>query len=205
MARGRIRQPEPSVNQEGIIPVPQRDETAKCGDVVFIENDGSIGAMEEKIEVKVGKLLAEKGLTLAVAESCTGGLVGHLLTNVPGSSEYFRGGVVAYAYGAKERLLGVRHKTLYEFGAVSEQTAREMARGARSALGADIGLSVTGIAGPGGGMVNKPVGLTWAAVSARDGFWMERNVWDGDREGNKTASAIGALALLLKVLEMNIE
>jgi PncC family amidohydrolase len=172
---------------------------------VFIENDGSIGAMEEKIEVKVGKLLAEKGLTLAVAESCTGGLVGHLLTNVPGSSEYFRGGVVAYAYGAKERLLGVRHKTLYEFGAVSEQTAREMARGARSALGADIGLSVTGIAGPGGGMVNKPVGLTWAAVSARDGFWVERNVWDGDREGNKTASAVGALALLLKVLEMNIE
>ncbi|NOR89444.1 MAG: nicotinamide-nucleotide amidohydrolase family protein [Anaerolineales bacterium] len=205
MARGRIRQPEPSVNQEGIILVSQRDETAKCGDVVFIENDGSIGAMEEKIEVKVGKLLVEKGLTLAVAESCTGGLVGHLLTNVPGSSEYFRGGVVAYAYGAKERLLGVRHKTLYEFGAVSEQTAREMARGARSALGADIGLSVTGIAGPGGGMVNKPVGLTWAAVSARDGFWMERNVWDGDREGNKTASAIGALALLLKVLEMNIE
>jgi PncC family amidohydrolase len=112
---------------------------------------------------------------------------------------------VAYAYGAKERLLGVRHKTLYEFGAVSEQTAREMARGARSAFSADIGLSVTGIAGPGGGLPDKPVGLTWAAVSARDGFWVERNVWDGDRAGNKSASAVGALALLLKVLEMNIE
>jgi|LGVF01.1.fsa_nt_gb PncC family amidohydrolase len=187
------------------MPVPQREEKADNGYDVYIKSDGSIGAMEEKIEVKVGRLLREKGLTLAVAESCTGGLVGHLLTNVPGSSEYFRGGVVAYAYGAKERLLGVRHKTLYEFGAVSEQTAREMARGARGALSTDIGLSVTGIAGPGGGMPDKPVGLTWAAVSARDGYWVERNVWDGDREGNKSASAVGALALLLKVLEMNIE
>lgn len=185
--------------------VTHRDEIADCGDDVYIESDGSSGVMEEQIEVKVGRLLREKGLTLAVAESCTGGLVGHLLTNVPGSSEYFRGGVVAYAYGAKERLLGVRHKTLYEFGAVSEQTAREMARGARNALSADIGLSVTGIAGPGGGMVDKPVGLAWAAVSAREGDWVERNVWDGDREDNKSASAVGALALLLKVLEMNIE
>lgn len=187
------------------MPVSQSDVTVDCGNDVYIERDGSIGVMEEQIEVKVGKLLHEKGLTLAVAESCTGGLVGHLITNVPGSSEYFRGGIVAYAYGAKERLLGVRHKTLYEFGAVSEQTAREMARGARRALSADIGLSVTGIAGPGGGMPDKPVGLTWAVVSAREGDWAERNVWDGDREGNKSASAIGALALLLKVLEMNIE
>lgn len=205
MARRSIRQPQPSVNHEGIMPVLQIDETIDCGDDVYIESDGSIRVMEEQIEVEVGRLLHEKGLTLAVAESCTGGLVGHLLTNVPGSSEYFRGGVVAYAYGAKERLLGVRHKTLYEFGAVSEQTAREMARGARSAFSADIGLSVTGIAGPGGGLPDKPVGLTWAAVSARDGFWVERNVWDGDRAGNKSASAVGALALLLKVLEMNIE
>lgn len=187
------------------MPVPQRDETVDCGDDAYIDSNGSFGVMEEQIEVKVGRLLREKGLTLAVAESCTGGLVGHLLTNVSGSSDYFRGGVVAYAYGAKERLLGVRHKTLYDFGAVSEQTAREMARGARSALSADIGLSVTGIAGPGGGMPDKPVGLTWAAVSARDGYWVERNVWDGDRDGNKSASAVGALALLLKVLEMEIE
>ena len=161
--------------------------------------------MEEQIEVKVGRLLHEKGLTLAVAESCTGGLVGHLLTNVPGSSEYFLGGVVAYAYGAKERLLGVRHKTLYEFGAVSEQTAREMARGARRALSADIGLSVTGIAGPGGGLPEKPVGLAWAAVSARESDWVERSLWDGDRDGNKRASAVGALTLLIKVLETGID
>ncbi len=94
------------------MPGSQSDLTVNFRDDVYIECDGSIGVMEEQIEVKVGRLLHEKGLTLAVAESCTGGLVGHLITNVPGSSEYFRGGVVAYAYGAKERLLGVRHKTL---------------------------------------------------------------------------------------------
>ncbi len=100
-----------------------------------------------------------------MAESCTGGLVGHRITDVPGSSTYFLGGVIAYAYEAKERLLDVRHATLYEHGAVSEQTALEMARGARRVLGADIGIAVTGIAGPGGGLPDKPVGTTWVAVS----------------------------------------
>jgi PncC family amidohydrolase len=152
------------------------------------------------LEEQVGQHLARHRLTLAVAESCTGGLVGHRLTNVPGSSAYFIGGVVAYAYDAKERLLGVSHNTLYDFGAVSEPTAREMARGARRVLGTDLGLSVTGIAGPGGGLPGKPVGLTWVALSARDVEDARQFVWDGDREANKRQSAEAALQLVLEYL-----
>jgi PncC family amidohydrolase len=157
--------------------------------------------MSETLEVRVGKRLSEAGLTLAVAESCTGGLIGHRITNVAGSSEYFLGGVIAYAYEAKERLLNVRHGTLYEFGAVSEQTASEMARGARRAFGADIGIAVTGIAGPGGGLPDKPVGTTWVSVSSRDGEWTQHHQWDGDRDENKIASVDATLELLLKVLD----
>ncbi len=156
--------------------------------------------MPESIEERVGKRLTEAGLTLAVAESCTGGLIGHRITDVPGSSTYFLGGVIAYAYEAKERLLGVRHSTLYEYGAVSEQTAGEMARGARRVVGADIGIAVTGIAGPSGGLPDKPVGTTWVAVSTRDREWTERHQWDGNRDENKAASVDAALELLLQVL-----
>jgi PncC family amidohydrolase len=157
--------------------------------------------MAEKLEEAVGALLMEKKLTLALGESCTGGLIGHRLTNVSGSSEYFLGGVVAYAYDAKERLLDVKHNTLYEYGAVSPETAVEMARGARRALGADIGVSVTGIAGPGGGLPGKPVGLVYIALSARDAERVERFVWDSDREGNKAHSAEAALKILKEYLE----
>src|SRR3990172_43635 len=153
------------------------------------------------LETIVGQLLTQYKLTLAVAESCTGGLVGHRLTNVPGSSTYFLGGVVAYAYDAKEDLLGVSHNTLYDHGAVSEETAREMARGVRRALGADIGVSVTGIAGPGGGMPDKPVGLTWVALSTREGEHAKRFVWDGDRITNKEKSAEAALEVVREYLE----
>ncbi len=160
--------------------------------------------MAEPLEIRVGQALLARGLTLALGESCTGGLVGHRLTQVPGSSAYFLGGVVAYAYEAKERLLGVRHQTLYDHGAVSRETALEMARGARAAFGADLGLSVTGIAGPGGGLPDKPVGLTWIAISARDGEWTEDHVWNGDRDANKRESAEAALALLQHVLESGL-
>lgn len=156
--------------------------------------------MTEPLEALVGQALRRQGLTLALAESCTGGLIGHRLTNVPGSSDYFLGGIVAYAYDAKERLLGVHHRTLYEHGAVSRETALEMARGARIALGADIGLSVTGIAGPTGGLPGKPVGLTWIALSTRDDERAESYVWQGDRESNKAESAEAALAFLLRAL-----
>jgi len=156
--------------------------------------------MTDKLEEVVGRLLIDKKLTLALGESCTGGLIGHQITNVPGSSEYFLGGVIAYAYEAKERLLEVKHNTLYEHGAVSPETAIEMARGARRALGADIGVSATGIAGPGGGMPGKPVGLVYIALSARDFERVERFVWDNDREGNKALSAEAALRMLQEYL-----
>jgi nicotinamide-nucleotide amidase len=140
-------------------------------------------------------------LTLGCAESCTGGLIGHRLTNVSGSSAYFLGGVVAYAYDVKERILGVNHNTLYDHGAVSEPTAREMARGARRVLGVDLAVSVTGIAGPGGGLPGKPVGLTWIGLSAREYEDARSFVWDGDREANKAQSAEAALAMVVEYLK----
>lgn len=152
--------------------------------------------MTLELEAQIGQMLAARKLTLAVAESCTGGLVGHRLTNVPGSSAYFLGGVIAYAYEAKERLLDVPHNTLYEHGAVSEETVRAMARGVRRALGADIGVAVTGIAGPGGGLPGKPVGLVWIALSARETEIAQHFVWDADRLGNKELSAEAALELV---------
>lgn len=155
----------------------------------------------EKLEVIVGQMLADRKLKLATAESCTGGLVGHRITNVPGSSGYFEGGIIAYSYEAKERSLGVHHDTLYEHGAVSAETALEMARGARKALGTDIGLAVTGIAGPGGGLPGKPVGLVYIALSARTYERVEHFVWDSDRDGNKLYSSEAALAMLKEFLE----
>lgn len=158
--------------------------------------------MEESIEAQVGVLLRQSGLKLVVAESCTGGLVGHRLTNIAGSSEYYLGSITAYAYEAKERLLGVNHDTLLRYGAVSRETALEMARGARNALAGDftlekiIGVSVTGIAGPGGGMPNKPVGLVWAGMSSPQGDWAWRYQWNGDRIQNKELSAQAALELI---------
>lgn len=142
----------------------------------------------------------ERGLTLGLAESCTGGLIGHRLTNVPGSSEYFLGGIVAYSYEAKKSLLGVRPDTLISFGAVSEQTAREMAQGVRRALCADIGVAVTGIAGPGGATPDKPLGLTWIALCAPDFEQAEHYIWAGDRVSNKAQSAEAALRLIERYL-----
>lgn len=155
---------------------------------------------EERIESVIGEMLRSRGLTLSLAESCTGGLLGHRLTNVPGSSDYFVGGVVAYSYDAKERVLGVLHDTLYDHGAVSEQTALEMARGARRLFGTDVALSVTGIAGPGGGMPDKPVGLVYIALSARDQEACHRFAWGDDRGANKAHSAQAALELLVAYL-----
>jgi PncC family amidohydrolase len=154
----------------------------------------------DPIEKTVGEFLRSRGLTLSVAESCTGGLLGHQLTNIPGSSDYFVGGVVAYSYEAKERILDVRHDTLFDYGAVSEHTAREMARGVRRLFGTDLALSVTGIAGPGGGMPDKPVGLVYIALSARDRDICHRFLWEGDREENKAYSAQAALEMLLAYL-----
>ncbi len=162
--------------------------------------------MNTQLEVLIGAKLKQHGLKLAVAESCTGGLIGHRVTNIPGASEYYLGSVTAYAYEAKERLLGVSRATLLEHGAVSRETVLEMACGVRRALGGDdgfaqtVGLSISGIAGPGGGMPGKPVGLVWIGLSLPEGDQAREFFENGSRIENKEASADHALELLLKAL-----
>jgi PncC family amidohydrolase len=153
------------------------------------------------LELMVGNLLRARGIKLATAESCTGGLIGDLITNVPGSSDYYLGGVVAYAYEAKVALLGVSWDTLQTYGAVSRETVLEMARGVRKALSADISVSVSGIAGPSGGLPNKPVGTTWIGFSIPEGEWARVYCFDGNRENNKASSAKAALQIILDYLE----
>lgn len=157
--------------------------------------------MDKPLEVIVGEMLLMHNLWLATAESCTGGLVGHLITNVSGSSSYYRGGVVSYANEAKVRLLGVNPETLEKFGAVSEQAVLEMARGVRKALNADIGISVSGIAGPTGGTPQKPVGTVWIGLSASNGELVNHDVWKGDRVAIKEQSAQAALRLVVEYLQ----
>lgn len=139
----------------------------------------------------------ERGLTVATAKSCTGGLVAKLITDVPGSSGYFRGGIVAYANETKERLLGVPAELIAAHGAVSAQVARSMALAAVAATGAALAVAVTGVSGPGGGSKAKPVGLTYVAVAHPGGIDVRRYVWAGDRAANREASARSALELLL--------
>jgi nicotinamide-nucleotide amidase len=153
------------------------------------------------LQVLVGELLLQRGLQLAVAESCTGGLISHLITNVAGSSTYYLGGVTSYANKAKVRLLEVNPGTLEKFGAVSAETAREMARGIRLALAADIGISVTGIAGPTGGTAEKPVGTVWIGLSTPDEEYARHYLWSGTRLAIKTQSAQAALNLLVEYLQ----
>ena len=157
--------------------------------------------MQQLIEIILGDLLRQRKLTLATAESCTGGLVASRITDVPGSSEYFLGGIVAYAYEVKVALLDVSWDTLQAYGAVSKETVIEMARGARTALGADVAVSVSGIAGPGGEMPGKPVGTTWIGLSTVTGDLARKFVWDGDRLKNKSLSADAALQFVLDYLE----
>ena len=152
------------------------------------------------LEELVGRLLTEQGLTIAVAESCTGGLIAHQLTNVPGSSAYFMGGVVAYANEVKERVLGVSGETLSAHGAVSEECAREMARGARRLFDTDVAISSTGIAGPAGGTPQKPVGLVYVALAAQGFERCERYLWQGDRLENKRSTSEAALEMLRQYL-----
>lgn len=149
----------------------------------------------------VGRMLREARLTLAVAESCTGGLLAHYLTNVPGSSNYFLGGVIAYANEVKEQLLGVPSEVIEQHGAVSWQTALAMARGVSRLLRADVALSITGIAGPTGSTPDKPVGLVYLGlVVADDERWAEHRC-SGTRLENKESFARAALAMLCEYLE----
>jgi PncC family amidohydrolase len=156
------------------------------------------------LEIQVGRLLQKRRLKLVLAESCTGGLLGSRITDVPGSSEYFLGGVVAYAYEAKVDLLNVSWDTLNTKGAVSRETVLEMARGIRARLKGDIAVSVSGIAGPGGGTAEKPVGTTWIGLVTTDGEWAKVFYFPGDREENKAFAVDAALGLLKDYLQGNL-
>jgi PncC family amidohydrolase len=156
--------------------------------------------MTQPREIYLGQILSESGLWLAVAESFTGGLLGHLITNVPGSSSYFRGGVVAYANEVKMGMLRVSAATLDNYGAVSKETVLEMARGVREALKTDIGLSVSGIAGPDGGSDKKPVGTVWIGLSSMEMENAEKFIFSGDRHKVKEQAANMALQLVIDYL-----
>ena len=146
---------------------------------------------------RVAAVCRERGVRLGTAESCTGGLVGHVITEVPGSSDYFAGALVTYANELKVGLADVPEAVLEAHGAVSAQVAKAMAEGARRRLGVDVAVAVTGVAGPDGGSDAKPVGLTYVAVADVDGDDVRRFVWDSDRTGNKRLSAAAALELVV--------
>jgi nicotinamide-nucleotide amidase len=149
-----------------------------------------------RLEADVLRRLARRKQTLALAESCTGGCLAHRLTNVPGASTVFLGGVVAYSNAAKQKFLGVRMKTLTARGAVSEAVAREMAEGARRKFGADFALGITGIAGPGGGTKARPVGTVFIALAGAFGSLVEHRLNAYERKRFKDVTARQALALL---------
>jgi nicotinamide-nucleotide amidase len=156
------------------------------------------GVNDETMEVAVGIALRERGATIAVAESCTGGLVASRITDVSGSSDYMLGGVVAYANEIKQRVLGVPAEVLAEHGAVSEETALAMAVGVRDLMGADYGLATTGIAGPTGGTEEKPVGTVFVAIADAEGTICRGQIWPGTREQFKMRVSQNALNMLRK-------
>jgi PncC family amidohydrolase len=157
--------------------------------------------MPESLEIRLGQLFESSDLWLAVTESSTGGLLGHLITNAPGSSTYFRGGVIAYANEVKADVLGVSSKTLDTFGAVSKETVIEMARGVRKILDSDIGVAISGIAGPGGGTDEKPVGTTVIGMSALEREATRMFVFKGERMDIKAQAAQAAMQLVVDFLE----
>ena len=152
------------------------------------------------LEGKIGEMLRQKGLTLGVVESATGGLISHLITNVAGSSDYFKGSVTSYSNEIKISVIGVKAATLKKYGAVSPQVAEEMAVGGRKVLAVDICLADTGIAGPGGATPGKPVGLFYIGLAHRGGVFSRKYQFDGDRKQNKQSAAEAALGWLNEYL-----
>ena len=153
---------------------------------------------------ELGKLLLEKGLTLSTAESCTGGGIASVITSISGSSEYFKGGIVAYANEVKTALLGVSETTLEKHGAVSEETVQEMAKGAMKSMKTSCAIATSGIAGPGGGSEEKPVGLVWIGVSSQMGTETVKMTFRGDRKRNIERFASSALDTLRKKIEKEL-
>jgi len=152
------------------------------------------------LEEEIGDLLRQKGLTLGVVESATGGLISHRLTNIPGSSDYYKGSVTAYSNEAKVSVVGVKKETIDQYGSVSSQVAEEMAEGGRKVLEVDICLADTGIAGPSGATPGKPVGLFYLGLSHRGGTYSRKHNFQGDREQNKQSAAEAALSWLKEYL-----
>jgi len=167
---------------------------ARLGEYIYGEDDTTL------VEALVKKLI-EKKLTISTAESCTGGLIASEITSVAGSSEIFGSGYVTYANTAKMKMLGVKDKTLADFGAVSEQTAKEMAEGAKAASGADIAVSVTGIAGPGGGSAEKPVGLVYIALADNDGTIVQKLNLDGSRDKVRGRTVKNVLKMVIQRID----
>jgi nicotinamide-nucleotide amidase len=156
---------------------------------------------EDPLAARVGERLRAAGLTLASAESSTGGLIAKRLTDCSGSSAFLMGGVIAYDDRVKQKLLGVAEAVLIEHGAVSEPVARQMAEGARALFEVDLAVSVTGIAGPTGATARKPVGLHYIGISTPRGTRVQRHQWAGDRAANRQAAADAALQLVLNYLD----
>lgn len=152
------------------------------------------------LEREIGSLLRQKGLTLGIVESATGGLISHLVTNVPGSSDYYKGSVTAYSNEVKIKVVGVKEDTINKYGAVSYQVAEEMAQGGRKILAADICLADTGIAGPGGATPGKPAGLFYIGLSHQAGTYSQTHSFQGNREQNKQSAVEAALAWLKEYL-----
>ena len=152
------------------------------------------------LEQEVGDLLRQKELTLGIVESATGGLISHLITNIPGSSDYYKGAVIAYSNEVKIKVIGVKKDTINKYGAVSYQVAEEMARGGKKILAVDICLADTGIAGPGGATREKPVGLLYIGFSSPIGTYTQKHVFRGNREQNKQEAAESALGWLKESL-----
>jgi competence/damage-inducible protein CinA-like protein len=178
---------------QGAVDRVSQEILEKVGDYVF-------GEGEDTLEEALGRLLKERGLTLASAESCTGGLLAHLITNVPGASDYFLEGVVSYSNQAKLKILGVREKTLVSFGAVSREVALEMAQGICKISGAKLGVAVTGIAGPSGGTEKKPVGTVHIAVVHPQGEWEKAYIFPFGRERFKQLTAATALDRMRRII-----
>jgi nicotinamide-nucleotide amidase len=178
-----------------------QDEASACADEIeaaIRDEFGSkvFGMADDTLQGAVGSLLKSGGLKLSTAESCTGGMVGDLLTSVPGSSDYYLGGAVTYSNEMKKAVLGVPEETLSVYGAVSEECARAMATGARQRFGADLAVAVTGIAGPGGGTPDKPVGTVHLALATPTGIVHKRREFRPGRDMVRTAAASTALNLI---------
>ncbi len=173
---------------------------AKIAELESLLPDLVYGRDGETLQEVVGRMLEERQFQFGTAESCTGGYVAHLITSVPGASAYFPGSIVAYSYEMKSKLLGVSTETLARFGAVSQEAVEEMALGARNTLGVDVAVAISGIAGPGGGMPDKPVGTVWMAVSDGERTVAVKHIFGRDRQKNIHLSGVYALSLVRKFL-----